>query len=69
MKHGILLTVDACLAKDDSSLNVTRSTFTSNNARRGGAIGTQVGHHMHGLTLLDNRMLHSIAIVLYYNFL
>ena len=47
------------MAQDDCTLNAIYCTFTSNNAKHGGAIFPSVGHGIQGLTVLENRIQHS----------
>ena len=55
-----------CLPQDKSTLNATHCTFKSNNAlTEGGAIYALVGPRIQGLTVVENRIHHSNAIVLY----
>ena len=56
-----------CLPQTDCALDATHCTFTSNNAEDdGGAIYAWVGHRMHGLTVVENRIHHSDDTVLQY---
>ena len=67
-KHDIVPIVDMfCLPQERSTLNATHCIFTSNNAKdtAGGAIYAWVGHRMHGLTVVHNRIHHSVVTTLF----